>query len=314
VYAAGDVASAWHAHYGRHLHVEHWANAFEEGGTGGCSAAGGSERYTILPHFFSDQYDLGMEYVGRADPGDAVMVRGDLAALNGSLRTGRPMFRRVATPSTELLPPTRSPGGRHGRMSLSLVDWRRRVAGLYAEVRRSPDVRTAHELWRVTRDELFATHPDSPIPPADRPGFVGLAVAPYDPALRFEAEVDTDVEPRRLEVATGTDGIVPFDRFGVVHLPNLGDLDVWWLASYGGGVFLPVKDALAGTSTYAGGRYVIDTVKGADLGGDNKRFVVDFNFAYNPSCAYDAAWACPLAPPGNIADAPILGGELCPTG
>jgi uncharacterized protein (DUF1684 family) len=87
---------------------------------------------------------------------------------------------------------------------------------------------------------------------------------------------------------------------------------VWWLASYGGGIFLPVKDALAGTGTYGGGRYVLDTVKGADLGGDVRagRLVVDLNFAYNPSCAHDPAWTCPLAPPGNTLAAPVRGGEL----
>jgi 3-phenylpropionate/trans-cinnamate dioxygenase ferredoxin reductase subunit len=78
VYAAGDVASAWHPHYGRHLRVEHWANAINQGATAGINAAGGGERYTRLPYFFSDQYDLGMEYVGHSTPGDAVVVRGSL--------------------------------------------------------------------------------------------------------------------------------------------------------------------------------------------------------------------------------------------
>jgi 3-phenylpropionate/trans-cinnamate dioxygenase ferredoxin reductase subunit len=79
VYAAGDVASAWHPHYGRHLRVEHWANALNQGLTAGVNAGGGSERYTRLPYFFSDQYDLGLEYVGYSDPSDAVVVRGSLA-------------------------------------------------------------------------------------------------------------------------------------------------------------------------------------------------------------------------------------------
>jgi uncharacterized protein (DUF1684 family) len=195
-------------------------------------------------------------------------------------------------------------------MSLSLLDWRRRVARLYAEIRSAIDVRSAHELWRTTRDELLAHHPDSPIPPAERSAFAGVPVAPYDASLRFEVEVDRDVEPQHLDVETGTDGIVPFDRIGVVHLPGVGDLDVWWLASYGGGVFLPVKDATAGRQTYGGGRYLLDTIKGADLGGDDGRLVVDFNFAYNPSCAYDARWLCPLAPPGNVVDVAINAGEL----
>ncbi|MQA26468.1 MAG: DUF1684 domain-containing protein, partial [Micromonosporaceae bacterium] len=110
------------------------------------------------------------------------------------------------------------------------------------------------------------------------------------------------------EVPTATDGVVPFQRIGVVEVPGLGPLDVWWLDSYGGGVFLPVKDA--SPDTYGGGRYLLDTVKGADLGGDAGRLVIDLNFAYNPSCAYDPAWACPLAPPGNVLLAPLRAGEL----
>ncbi|MGH2720385.1 MAG: DUF1684 domain-containing protein [Actinomycetota bacterium] len=156
----------------------------------------------------------------------------------------------------------------------------------------------------------MATHPDSPLPPEKRASFTGVNVAPYDPRLRFELEIDTDVAPERLEVPTATDGVVPFERVGTLHLPGLGDLDVWWLASYGGGVFVPVKDALAGTETYGGGRYLIDTVKGADLGGDGRWLVVDLNFAYNPSCAYDPAWACPLAPSGNTLPSPVQAGEL----
>jgi uncharacterized protein (DUF1684 family) len=192
----------------------------------------------------------------------------------------------------------------------ALLDWRRRIAALYAEIRRLPDPREAHELWRVTRDLLTATHPESPVPAAAREGFAGLDVAPYDPALRFELDVDLAVEPARIEVPTATDGVVPFDRRGVLHVPGLGDLDVWWLASYGGGVWVPVRDGLAGRETYGGGRYLLDTVKGADLGGEGDRLVVDLNFAYNPSCAYDPAWACPLAPPGNVIAAPVRAGEL----
>lgn len=122
--------------------------------------------------------------------------------------------------------------------------------------------------------------------------------------------IDTDVAPERREIVTGTDGTVPFERTGVLHVVGVGDLDVWWVASYGGGVFVPVKDASAGTRTYGGGRYLIDTVKGADLGGEAGELVVDFNFSYNPSCAYDPAWACPLAPPGNTVEVDLMVGEL----
>jgi uncharacterized protein (DUF1684 family) len=197
-------------------------------------------------------------------------------------------------------------------MSLTLLDWRRQVRDLYAQVRADPDPVSAHELWRAGRDQLFATHPDSPLLPEARAAFTGLNVAPYDPALRFEVTVDADVEPQRLEVPTATDGVVPFERIGVLRLPGLGDLDAWWLDSYGGGLFVPVKDAGAGRETYGGGRYLLDTVKGADLGGDVRagQLVVDLNFAYNPSCAYDPAWTCPLAPPGNTLAVPVQGGEL----
>ncbi|MGE3447784.1 MAG: NAD(P)/FAD-dependent oxidoreductase [Microbacteriaceae bacterium] len=80
IYAAGDVANAWHPHYGRHLRVEHWANALNQGITAGRNAAGNRDSFSRLPYFFSDQYDLGMEYVGYGDAGDHVTVRGDLAA------------------------------------------------------------------------------------------------------------------------------------------------------------------------------------------------------------------------------------------
>ncbi|WP_203433692.1 DUF1684 domain-containing protein [Jiangella asiatica] len=180
-------------------------------------------------------------------------------------------------------------------------------------MRAAADPAQAHAEWVAGRDELVRTHPASPVPAERRSAFAGLRHAPYDSALRFVVAVDTEVEPHRLEVPTATDGVVPFELVGRLHLP-LGDLDVWWLDSYGGGVFVPVKDALAGARTYGGGRYLLDTVKGADLGGSVAAgLVVDLNFVYNPSCAYDPAWTCPLAPPGNRLDVPLEAGELVPT-
>ena len=118
----------------------------------------------------------------------------------------------------------------------------------------------------------------------------------------------------RFEFATATDGIVPFERVGIVEIPDAGTLDVWRLTTYAGGLFVPLRDALAGQpgGTYGGGRYLIDTVKGADLGSDTARgtMVLDFNFAYNPSCAYDPMWACPLAQPGNVLPVAVPVGEL----
>ncbi|MFG6502866.1 DUF1684 domain-containing protein [Microbacterium sp. P05] len=194
--------------------------------------------------------------------------------------------------------------------TLEVVDWRRRVFALYAEVREATDLAAAHDLWRRGRDDLFADHPASPLLDDDRAHFTGLRVLPYDPEWRFTCRVEP-TEPQRLEVDTGTDGVVPFERIGKVSVPGVGSLDVWRLASYGGGIFVPIKDALSRVpgGTYGGGRYLLDTVKGADLGGSAETLVLDFNFAYNPSCAYDPMWACPLAPPGNTVAVEIPVGE-----
>ena len=194
--------------------------------------------------------------------------------------------------------------------ALAVVDWRRRVHDLYTAARDDADPAGAHERWRAGRDALFAEHPASALLPEDRSGFTGLAVPAYDPAFRFESVVEP-AEAAHLDVETGTDGVVRFDRVGRVRLGDLGALDVWWLGSYGGGLFVPVKDASAGRpgGTYGGGRYLLDTVKGADLGRGGDRLVLDLNFAYNPSCAYDPEWACPLAPAGNVLPAEVPVGE-----
>ena len=176
---------------------------------------------------------------------------------------------------------------------LDVADWRRRVFALYEEVRATPDAAAAHARWRAGRDELFVHHAASALMEADRPGFTGLPVADYDPAWRFELTVEP-ADDGHFDFETGTDGIVPFERIGLVRIPGVGSLDVWRLTSYGGG------------------RYLLDTIKGADLGSDPaaNTLVVDFNFAYNPSCAYDPAWACPLAPATNTVPVEIPVGEL----
>ena len=188
-----------------------------------------------------------------------------------------------------------------------VLDWRRRTLAAYADVRAEPDPARAHETWVARRDELLRGHPASPVPADRRTSYAGADVAAYDPAYRFVLPVDTDVPAERRELPTGTDGVVPLDRVGRVALPGLGRLDVWWLDTYGGGLFVPLRDA--SDDTYGGGRYVLDTVKGADLGGDPATLVVDLNFAYQPSCAYDETWACPLPGPGNTLDVPVPVGE-----
>lgn len=199
--------------------------------------------------------------------------------------------------------------------ALAVADWRRRVHDLYRAVREARDPAEAHAHWVRGRDELFATHPATPLLTEHRTAYQGLVVAPYDPAYRFEAPIEpADDGPDAFSATTGTDGEVPYERIGRVRLdaPD-GEvaLDVWRLASYGGGLFVPVRDATCGHSAYGGGRYVLDTVKGADLGTDptGEALVVDLNFAFNPSCAYDPMWACPLAPAGNTTAVPLPVGE-----
>lgn len=197
--------------------------------------------------------------------------------------------------------------------ALQLLDWRERTHELYRTVRAHGEPAVAHALWREGRNQMFAQHPASPLRPEHCAGFAGLAVASYDERYRFEATLEP-APTTTLDIATGTDGTVSFARVGRVTLPlpdTQVSLDVWRLTSYGGGLFVPLRDGSAGHATYGGGRYLIDTVKGANLGGspDQGMLVIDLNFAYNPSCAYDPAWSCPLAQPGNTVAVEIPVGE-----
>lgn len=197
---------------------------------------------------------------------------------------------------------------------LDLLDWKRRVFALYAEIRSAPDPLAAWERWRATRDRMFREHRQSPIPPEEREELVDLPYFAYEPAFRVLAEVEP-AKPERLEVTTSRDGTYAFTRFGTARFELAGEvraLDVLWLEGYGGGIFLSFRDATSGGETYGAGRYLWDTVKGADLGVEGGRMVLDFNFAYNPSCAYDPRWDCPLAPPANRLSIPVTAGERAP--
>jgi uncharacterized protein len=195
---------------------------------------------------------------------------------------------------------------------LSLVDWRRRIFALYEEVRGlSSEPERGWERWRAVRNDLFREHPQSPLPEVDRSGFPGLPFFDYDPAMRVLADVD-DALPEHYDIQTSGDDTYGFTRFATATFELAGapvELELYWLDGYGGGLFLPFRDATAGKETYGAGRYLLDTVKGADLGNEDAALVLDFNFAYNPSCAYDPRWVCPLAPPPNRIDVEIRAGE-----
>ena len=190
------------------------------------------------------------------------------------------------------------------REALDLLDWKRRVFALYAEVRAAADPEAAWERWRAGRAELFRAHPQSP-----RPGAVP-DYFPYDPAWRLLADV-VPAPPESRQIAGSGPEPVTATRFAFARFAG-HELELFWLEAYGGGLFLPFRDGTNGTETYGGGRYLLDTVKGADLGTDGGRLALDFNFAYNPSCAYDPRWACPLSPPANKLAVAVRAGEKKP--
>ena len=195
---------------------------------------------------------------------------------------------------------------------LALADWRRRISTLYAEVRAIPDPRRAWEYWWAVRSSLYRDHPVSPLAGLPAPSWRDIPVFDYDPDLRV------DVATERLDgaeetVAVGPDGSLT--RRPVARTVGLSDLlgaelTLFWIGGYGGGLFLPFKDATNGAETYGGGRYLLDAIKGADLGFSHRgRLVLDFNFSYTPSCALNPAFVCPLSPPENTVPVPVRAGE-----
>jgi uncharacterized protein (DUF1684 family) len=196
---------------------------------------------------------------------------------------------------------------------VELWDWRRQVADLYGEVRRADDPESAWHHWRRSRDGLFRQHPQSPLEGDARAGFSGLRYFAYDPAFRFSVALEGVTEAAAELVPAGEDGEVPLVPFARTRglAPRLGaELTLYWIGGYGGGAFLPFRDASAGEATFGGGRYLLDSLKGADLGlADTGAVLLDFNFAYNPSCAYAARWVCPLAPAANHLPEPLPAGE-----
>lgn len=196
--------------------------------------------------------------------------------------------------------------------SLDLWDYRRRVHDLYHRVRIGGWTEETWTGWARDRDHLFATHPQSPI--EDRSTFAGLAYLPYDPNWhvigQFRAvEDETDI------LAHSGEGATRFLKIGSVVFEvagNTASLDVLWLDAYGGGLFLPFRDGTNGRLTYGGGRYLLDTVKGADLGNVGDEIVLDFNYSYHPSCVHSYRWSCPLAPTSNTLTFAVEAGERLP--
>jgi uncharacterized protein (DUF1684 family) len=196
----------------------------------------------------------------------------------------------------------------------TLAHWRRTVAELYAAVRAATgaDAAAAALQFRAARERMFRDHPQSAIPVERRGAWRGLAWYPYDPAWRIVVTVDHDLARTEFEVMLAADGILRCVRAGVLRFAVGGEaaaLTAYWLEGYGGGLWLPFADASNGPDTYGSGRYLYDTIKGADLGAGADECVLDFNYAYNPSCAYDERWSCPLSPPENRLPFAVNAGE-----
>jgi uncharacterized protein len=196
---------------------------------------------------------------------------------------------------------------------LNLLDYRRHVNDLYRAVRQANGDPSAWATFHRAKDDLFRSHPQSALDGAQKAVFTGLKYYDYDAAFRVVARVNTAVEPETLDIELGDDGHFSMNRFAqaTLTLPTgTGTLSLFWITGYGGGVFLPFGDATNRHTTYGAGRYLYDTIKGADLGATLDEIVLDFNYAYNPSCAYNPRWVCPLAPPENRLLFPIPAGEM----
>lgn len=198
------------------------------------------------------------------------------------------------------------------RFTLELWDWRRQMATLYARVRSLPP-EEGWRAWREGRDRLFREHPQSPLPRHLRSSFPGLPIFDYDPSLRVRAEVVRATDAAEIGLIHSGGGATRARAFGAAVFEIRGtaaSLPIYRLLAYGDGIFLPFRDATNGDETYGGGRYLIDTVKGADtLESVIDGPVLDFNFAYHPSCVHDSSWSCPLAPAGSGLPMAIRGGE-----
>jgi uncharacterized protein len=157
--------------------------------------------------------------------------------------------------------------------------------------------------FRKEKDEFFAHHLQSPLTPGQKRGFIGLQYFPENDALRLEIKVELLPEQEPMQMQTSTGGVQSYIRFGRFKFQVDGQEAELTIYQNEHGYFLPFVDALAGKETYPAGRYL----EPEPLPGN--RFLVDFNIAYNPLCAYNEMWSCPITPAENRLKVPIRAGE-----
>jgi uncharacterized protein (DUF1684 family) len=162
---------------------------------------------------------------------------------------------------------------------------------------------TELEAFRAEKDEFFANDDQSPLLSGQRADFKGLNYFPENKSLRLEVQVEEFTEKERMEMQTTTGDVQVYERYGRFHF-NVDGVDAeltLYLGPYG--FFLPFVDSSAGIETYPSGRYL----EPEPLPGN--RFLVDFNLAYNPYCAYNDVWSCPITPFENRLKVPVRAGE-----
>ena len=162
---------------------------------------------------------------------------------------------------------------------------------------------TELENFRAEKDDFFVSHPQSPLTPLQKRTFTGLRYFEENPALRLEVTVTPFPEREEIEIQTSTGDMRVYVRFGRFNLSVDGQEAELTIYETEHGFFLPFIDSLAGTETYPAGRYLDPELL------PDGRFLVDFNLAYNPYCAYNDAWSCPLTPFENRLKVPIRAGE-----
>ena len=157
--------------------------------------------------------------------------------------------------------------------------------------------------FRAQRDQFFAAHPQSPLTPEQQQTFQGLSYFPEDPAYHLEVPVEEFPEKTEVALPTSTGDVGTYVRYGrLTFTVDATDVRLTLYANHHG-FFLPFADALAGTETYGAGRYLDPEPLG------DGRFLLDFNRAYNPYCAYNEQWSCPITPRENRIAVPIRSGE-----
>ena len=162
--------------------------------------------------------------------------------------------------------------------------------------------------FRSSKDDFFATDHHSPLTHDQKHGFDGLEYYSENPKLRLELDVEEFPTKEVIEMQTSTGDVQTHTRYGKIHFEVEGEEVELTLYKDPHGYFLPFTDALAGIETYGAGRYLEPQ---ALLGG---KVLVDFNYAYNPYCAYNDLYSCPLTPWENRLKVPIKAGEKLPTG